>query len=424
MFIHAALYENIFLYRWRYFLQSNGSAKGSNATETDIFLQNFVRKSDDNLSLFNKFLIDELKYGKNRRIFYTKHSLSSNIHLKSLANVEQYLKDAQLSFSSFNNLNKEYPEDEELLFLELNTSFSTDRDVVNKIDMCFFKEIEGPEPTIPDQDRTILLNYIWIEIDLLDRAIYISCRPYPSDAMKKGYTMEDVYNETKEKLRSIFDLVFVDSMQHSKHTLYKIYDKFIQNAELPYRQQIERIEDNIFRTQTQILELLNIDMDSQMGRGIITRYKRLLEREMILNDLDTYNSYHTDRIALVKRIIVTDDTGANANVLSGEEAGLDVAKIYLDIKETIEEVQKLDKLWVNWFIEDDGTFQTAEASSEQISFFEEEEEQFDEKGKIYTLKTRFTCYNSYVEIAFLDKQSITKEVQEYVLSKFREFEKT
>lgn len=424
MLVHEAIYENIFLYRIRHFLSSNGSSKGSNELETKQFLQTFIAKSDRNLQLFENFLEDELKYGKNRRIFYTKHSLSSNINLKSLANVEEYLKQANLPFTPFSNLLKENPKDDELLVLKFDTSLSNHRIKINKIEMCFFKEIEGAEPNIPDQETPILQNYIWIDIDLLDRAIYISVRPYPSEAMKKGYTIEHVYEDVKVSLNSIFELNFLDNMQHSKHTLFKIYDKFIQNAELPYRQQIDKINDSIHSTQNKILEMLNIDPDSDMGKGVVSRYKRLLEREMILNDLDTYNSYHTDRIALVKRIVVTDDTGANANLLSGDESGLDVAKIYLDIKETIEEIQKLDKLWINWFIEDDGTFQvTEDPPTEQMSFLEELEFKVEEVRKICAIRTRFTCYNSYVEIAFLDKQSISKEVQEYVLSKFREFEK-
>lgn len=202
-------------------------------------------------------------------------------------------------------------------------------------------------------------------------------------------------------------------MESSKETFYKMYKEFITSAELPYRESVEKLDTDISEANMDILEQLGIGSDTDLFKSIILRYKRMLERMLIIEDLDTYNTYntyHDNREAVVERIALIDSSGATANVLSGDEDGLDVATIYFDIRDTIDEIQQLNKVWVKWFIE--------QHISQQISLFPEEG--IEEYVNCYS--TRFECFKDYAMITFLKDQFVSKEVQDYVFSRFREFE--
>lgn len=158
---------------------------------------------------------------------------------------------------------------------------------------------------------------------------------------------------------------------------------------------------------------------------------RLIERNLIINDIHNYLRYHIDRAGVIDRISLTDLSGASANVLSGDSDGLDVANIYFDIRETIDEIKKLDKVWIKWF---SGQIISSSALQvqQQLELFEveelEESEEEPEQSTLLedeesnTIITRLEVNKDYVVINFLKKYWISKEVQDYVLSIIKEFE--
>lgn len=413
--------ENIFKYRFQNYLIKNKLTKGGNSVTVVSRIAEYIKPEQLKLE-FLEFLKEELKYGKNKRIYYTKILLSSITFLRSQNNVEQALQANNVNVSNFNNLLKEDPDDNEILYL--NTSSTKDAQV-NNIELCIFKEIEPAEHL---DSSNPLTNYVWIDINIPERSLIIRARPYPLPSMVKGFSTNTLYNDILKQLYSLFKIQTADNVEFAKKVFYEMYKEFIVSAELPYREEIEDMETMISESQEPILQALGIDFTSEIGQQIVTRYKRLLERMLIINDIDNYNSYHEDRIAVVERIAITDDTGANANVLSGDEDGLDVTRLYFDIRETIDEIQKLDKVWIKWFHQTE--VGEEEEMVEQIEMFPDEvlEELEEHHMSIEDIdmnaySTRFTCFKKHIEINFLVKQSVEKEVQDYVLSQFKAFER-
>lgn len=413
--IPESVKDNIFRYRFQYFLKE---IRKPYSDPLPVLIQRIEELINDNIEIrtkFNDFLVTELSNGKNRQMFLSRFDINNLAVLKNIASVQSNLAASGLPFENFNNFLKDDLDDEELVYLNIERSPENNENI-DKIQMCFYKEFEPSEDYIGK--REFFTDYIWVEILTNEQLILIKIRPHTKQYLPNFHTSRRSHEAIFNKLKGIFPLTIVD-MNYAKEVFYIIFKELTESAEQPYREQILENEDQIDKLQENILTSLGITDENDIS-DIKTRYIRLLERTLIISDLDNYQSYHENRIGIVERIALTDLSGASANVLSGDSDGLDVADFYFDIRETIDNMQKLDKLWVKWFL---SSLHTKEDTQIEISEDEiDEEEDIVIKDEESAIITRFEVYKEYVIINFLKKLFVNKEVQDYVLSRFIEFE--
>jgi hypothetical protein len=410
--IPESIKENIFAYRFKNFLQSAGKRYSGTLEQLKERVEANLGDEDFRLR-FLEFLKNELSNGKNRQIYISKFEIS-NLHvLRNVNSVQSNLAASGLPFENFNNLLKDDLEHEELVLLNVEAD-NEYPNKVKKIEMCFYKEIQPSE----DFKKDKFTDYVWVEINPENQTILIKIRPHTQQYLKNFHTSKKTYEEIFEKLKETFPLTMID-MRYAKEVFYTIFKELTEIAEQPYREVIDPFTDLINNFQNELLPQVGITKPEDIS-VIATRYKRLLERSLIINDIDNYLGYHTSRKGIVERIALTDLSGASANVLSGDQDGLDVANIYFDIRETIDEMKKLDKLWVKWFLYEENI------SDEQIELFDGEELEEEESQPVYedgnTIVARFEVTKEYIIINFMKKLWVSKEVQDYVLSTFNEFE--
>lgn len=399
--LSQSIQDNIFKYRLQHFLSQHNQTKSGNTNEIKERIQNLLESSRYRES-FEQFLKQEFKYGKNKQIFYTHLSLSDVTILRDIDKIIHLLALKEIFVTSFNNLLKLEPVDNDILYLDIISNNNR----IQNIEMCIYKEIASSS----EESDEILTNYVWIELNIQDR--YLNVRLRPQINMADRLTPRRLYLQVLEQLREIFKVIIITRMGNSEETLYKMYKEYITRSELPYRELVENMSSDIIQANKSILSSLQIPENSELFNQIIGRYKRLIERMLIVEDLENYNTCHNDREALVERIAVADDSGATANVLSGDQDGLDVATIYFDIRETIDSLGRLKKLWIKWFIR--------EQVEEQISIFPEESE--ETRFNFHSYSTKIECFPTFILISFMKEQYIDEKISEYVFSCFRRFE--
>lgn len=400
MKISESIIDNILKYSFTAFLKNLKLSSSGNKAEIIERIENSL-STEPIKKAFSDFLIKELKYGKNKQLFYCHLDIKNQTLLKNKHHVQQQLALHNIPRESFNNLLKEDPINDEILFLKLDRS-EENKSNIGIIEFCIYKEIETN-----NSNTNLLSNYVWIELNLDENFMLIRVRPQQN--MINFYTTRSLCEEITDRIQSLFDVSFKVNMLATKETLYKMYKEFILKAELPYHETIEAISNEIEESQKEILLKLNIVEDSAIAKNILFRYKKLLERILILEDFDTYSTETEERSAIVERLSMSDRTGASANILPGDEDGLEVATIYNDVRDTIDEIMMLNKVWIKWFY-------TQPDLSKQLTMFD------NEPINISQYKTRIEVFDKYLILTFLKDQYIEKEVQDFVFDSFRKFE--
>ena len=416
--IPESIKENIFTYRFKNFLKVCGRPYSGTRAQLIERIENNLNEVNFR-NKFIDFIIEELSNGKNRQMFLSRFEIVNLAVLNNLMSVQSNLAAAGLPFENFNNFLSDKIDDKEMIYLNIEKEeyeHDPSIDKVKKIEMCFYKEIVPSEELVNIDKFT---DFVWVEIHPPEQLILFKIRPHNQQYLTNYYTSKKTYEEIFTILKEVFPLKIIN-MEYAKGVFFTIFKELTEIAEQPYREKIAAQNDLINNFQAEILPLIGIN-DPEIIKDVSIRYKRLLERNLIVNDIDNYLSYHNNRKGIVDRISLTDLSGASANVLSGDSDGLDVADIYFDIRETIEGMKKLDKLWVKWFLFERAVQET------QIELFEGEDLegnfqassiQEDER----TFQTRFEVTKEYIIINFVKRHWVSKEVQNHVLSTFIEFE--
>lgn len=413
--IPDSIKENIYAYRLSHFLKLCGRTYSGN--KQDLIQRIEVNLTEDNFrGKFLEFLAEELSNGRNRQMFISKFELSNLAVLRNNNSVKANLAAGNFPNLPFNNLLKEELNDGEMVFLHIEND-PTDSNKVLKIKMCFYKEIIPSDQY--NGDREIFQDYVWIDILTEEQLILLKIRPHTRQYLTNLHTSKKTYEDVFSSLKGIFPLTIIN-MEYTKQVLYTIFKDLTELAEQPYRESIQQHIDKADDFHTQFLPLLGIQKEEDI-QEIKTRYSRLIERTLIVNDIENYLTYHSNRIGIVERIALKDLSGASANVLSGDSDGLDVADFYFDIRETIDNMKKLDKLWVKWFLYTDH-LSVSDAQIELLPEEDDEEVDIQSVDEEHTIVTRFEVTKDYVIINFMKKPFVSKEVQDYVLSRFNEFE--
>lgn len=388
--------ENIFQYRFVELLRNNGKPFSGRPTVWERIDQ-AVHGDETFREKLESFVVDEISNGKNRQIFLCNFSIESLGILSNYRSLQSNLAAKGLPHENINRLLEHDIQDGELVFLNVETE-SDNPNKVTKISLSFYKEIlvEDIDSQGNHQEKSNT-NYIWIDIYPGKRYLQIKVKPYSNYYivnMEKSLKIFDYYYEY---LKSTFEIVF-EEMLETKNTLYNIFTVLTEKAEAPYRKEIDSRGKEIEEMVSNLAELVGLK-NYHKPVDLTNRVSRLVERSLILNDLLNYKGYDKGKIGIVERIDFSDQSGARVNALSGDD-GIEVADIYFDTRETIEELKSLNKIWVKWFIP------IASETGEEIQQY----------------STRIEVFNKRVILHFLTDQSVPKEVQEHVLSLFRKFE--
>jgi hypothetical protein len=236
---------------------------------------------------------------------------------------------------------------------------------------------------------------VWVEIIPDAKKIYIKTRQRSGNVWTNNARIKELYEEVSTIVRETFDLA-PKSTEGVKNILYKMFKDLTDTAEQPFRDSVVPFHTEISTFAEEMAEKVGL-RSSYDPVDLPHRLTRLLERALIQQDFHIYEGFFEGKRGIVNRIYFSDATGASVNARSSEvEEGIAVADIYFDTKESIEKLQKFDKIWITWF--------------------------YKEVGKpLERIETKFEVAKEHFTIHFLYAYT-TKEMQDHVLSNFKYFE--
>ncbi|QQE78099.1 hypothetical protein [Alicyclobacillus sp. SO9] len=392
--IPDSIKENIFKYRFVELLRRHKKPFSGKPSIWER-LEQAVNDDDNFYGALQQFIVDEISNGKNRQVFWCDISIESLNILSNYSMLQSNLAAQNLPLENFNSFLSSNTPTGNMVYLNIERD-SSNTNKVHQISFCYLQDSvaqinddDGVEMTVP--------GYVWIDIFPDARYLQIKVRPYSYNYIVNLEESKKVFDHYWEFLRKTFEIVYTD-MSDTKLTLYEIFKELTEKAEAPFRRAVEEKEPRISAAMLDIakeLELENISTPVDLTN----RVSRLFERALILNDLKQYKGYNQGKLGIVDRIDFSDQSGARVNALSGEQ-GMEVADIYFDTRETLDELKMLNKLWVTWFRPT------------------KDEEGYDDIDRI---ETRLEVYDNRIVFYFLNTQHAPKEVQDYVLSVFRKF---
>ena len=411
--IPEGIKENIFQYRFGQLLKKHGKPFSGKPTVYERIKQ--AVDSDENfIEVLNQFVVDEIANGKNRQIIMCSFSIESLAILSSYQAVQTNLALKNLPTENFNKLLDPSVTSDEMVYLNIQTE-ETNPQKVNKISMAFQKEsiVEVPNADGDVTEKTFI-DYVWIDIFTEQRYLQIKIRPYTNNYMVNMEKSTKVFEKYWNILKHTFQIVYTE-MSETKGTLYNIFKELTDKAEAPYRDKVESVMADIDQKAKELSGMVGL-RNYYQPVDIPNRIARLFERALILSDLVNYKGYDRGKVGIVDRIDFSDQSGARVNALSGDE-GIEVADIYFDTRETLDELQQLNKLWLRWFLPSEITAKNRIQSDVEDGLLQEPLE-----SDVDQVETRLEVFNNRVVIQFLSLQCVPKEVQDYVLSMFRKFE--
>lgn len=352
------------------------------------------------LERFEEFIADEISHGKSRTLFvsYVDPRLVRRLISETFV-VTSLNEQGGCGTSDFNDLRNSVDPDESwcLCYRKVSTRLQ----VVEKIDLCFVKATMVDFTIQTDDGEQIQkrqqTEYTWSVIYPQQEKIIIKVWNRQGNAYETMGKSRILHDEVLEMVCNIFGLTISRKVIDTKAILYKMFKDLTETAEKPFREQVDGIATQINQFAVACAQQLGLPGASN-PINLPLRLHRLLERALIQHDLDGYKSFFDGKRGVVDRIAFSDPTGAFVNARSGEfQEGIEVADIYFDTRDTIEELKMLDKLWVSWFQLCPGAM-------------------FPER-----IETKVEVCKDYYIIQFLYAYT-TREVEEHVLSNFRYYE--
>lgn len=391
-YLSEGIKDSIFKYRFKDFLKEIQKPYSGNIFER---VEQAITLEPSLEQRLEDFIIDEVSNGKNRQTFWCDFSVESLRILGDVDKIKSRLREKGYPSENFCNLLKEEQMSGEMVYLNIleNEDGSS---MPSKISISFMNKYDTELETEDGVSSQTTFNYVWIDIFPEQQYLLIKHRPYTNQYFANFHHSNRIFDLYHNLLKDIFGITYLN-MEESKHVLYNMFKVLTDRAEASYRMAVNAVEDEVIIKSQELAQLVNItDLSSPVD--ITNRISRLLERALILSDIDNYMAYDPDKLGIVERIDFSDQSGAKVNALSQEE-GIEIADIYFDTRETLDELKQLNKLWVRWF-------------------FRKPEEIPNETEQI---ETKLEVYNDRVIIIFLGVKNAPKEVQEYVLSLFKQF---
>lgn len=355
---------------------------------------------------FKLFLCEEAKYTVNRIVVTTPIKITSTSPLFDTNTFEEAFPE----YAEYNNiinfddnmLDRYYREDplQYIQFLEEKQQQNGQITIISKAFVK--KKIQVKTITTDDDTDTIttpFLDFVWIDVFPQKNYYRIHFSEGISSITNNGQlTSEQIYDYFSNKIETLFKIS--TTMPSAEHVLYKIYKDLTNTAESPYVNRIANFNSKIDSFVSEISEDINYSDENIDGIDLNIRVKKLLERAIIQQDFQTYVETTHNREGFIDKFQYQDSTGGRV-LASSNDASFDMSKhdIYFDTKETININKMLNTLWVRWF----------------------RNEFIDEANITTQIKVRYEAHPRYYVTHFLFSH-VSKEVCEYVLPKFDEYE--
>lgn len=350
-----------------------------------------INSADSSLTVedVDQFLAEEISHGRNRMLFLSSFPAMHVQQLKNLEYVKKCLKEAGFDNDKINNLRTVYESDKALLSF---FDYVIVGNEVTQISLCFTKRI-----TEEDQEEECAtrgqVDYIWVEIFPLEQRIIIKVWARSNNILENQAESREIYDEISFMVRELFNLAPRD-VSWQKATLYNIFRSLTQKAEDPFKKDVVSIKSQVDKLVEACTERLKIQ-SGLLSFDLSYRISRLFERALIEQNYDLYRKYSDGKRGYVDRIAFSDASGAFVRARSAANKGIEMADIYFDTRDTIEQLKMLDKLWVSWF--------------------------YKPADNVEIIKTRIEVFKEHYIINF-DRTYTTKEVEQHVLSNFKWFE--
>ncbi|MGG0188247.1 hypothetical protein [Bacillus rhizoplanae] len=399
--------DSILQYRFTDLLKKHKKPFSGNATVWER-LEQAVDSDESFKEHFNQFIIDEISNGKNRQVFICNFSIESLAIISNYSSLKAKLSAQGLPVENINRLLDKDVEDGEMVYFNVETD-TRNADKVIKISIAFLNEVPVEVEIEGTTVVKTLSNYVWIDILPEKKYLKIKVRPICANYMMNLEGSKRVFDYYWDFLKNKLGIVFTD-MSETKNTLYSMFKELTEKAEAPYTKKVNSIVPEIDKQVSKLANSIGLT-NHKDPVDVSNRLARLIERALILSDLKSYKGYNVGKIGIVDRIDFSDQSGARVNALSGDE-GIEVADIYFDTRETLDELKQLNKIWISWFV-----------PAEKFSLINETGDKKSQSApKIEKIETRIEVMSNRVAVFFLNEQSVPKEVQDHVLSLFREFE--
>lgn len=304
----------------------------------------------------NDFIADEISHGRNRMLFISEMPEQVAKQLNDEGYVRDCLLNYNYPFQDFNDLrSSDVQESIKLVYLLVTKQ----GDIVTRIALCFARSMDIEVETQDEEGEVVLtqkqiIDYYWVDLKIMDCRIIIKLRS------RGGFSEYNNINELRSEIYNLIAEVFSIApvtMHYTTNTIYKIYKELTVAAELPFREAVATLAEKI----RSFSEECSAEIGIQNHEGSINlphRISRLFERALIHGDFLRYQAYADNKIGIISRIAFSDETGARVNARSGDADGIEMADIYFDTRDTIDLLQNVERIWVNWFIDRDTKVET------------------------------------------------------------------
>lgn len=386
------------------FLKQQGLFSYDNKNLNDKLDYLFENMSDSINDQFKLFLCEEAKYTVNRIVVTTPIKITSASPLFDTEKFEEtfpeYTEYNEITNLTDNQLNKHFHQEpfEYLQFLEEKKQQDGQITLISK---AFVKKKVQVKTIVTDGEtdtiNTPYLDFVWI--DVFPQKNYYRIHFSESLSHTEGQlTFEQIYETFSKMIETQFKITAV--MHSAQHVLYKIYKDLTNTAESPYVNRIANFHSKIDSFVSDISEDIEYSDENIDGIDLNTRVKKLLERAIIQQDFKSYVETTSNREGFIDKFQYQDSTGGRV-LASSNDASFDMSKhdIYFDTKETIDINKMLNTLWVRWF----------------------KDEIINTVPTINRIKIRYETHPRYYVTHFLFSH-VSKEVCEYVLPKFDQYE--
>lgn len=342
-------------------------------------------------AVVDSFIAEEISHGRNKTLFISSFPSAHANQLKKIEYVKSCLTRCGYTNERFNNLRTVTQSEETLLSF---CDYKLEGGLVKQVSLCFTKNVVKDEV---DEELAFKgkIEYIWVEILPFEQRLITKVWLRSNNSLENQQEGREIYDEISLLVREMFSLAPVD-VSWQKSTLYKIFESLTRTAERPYREKVSLIRTSIDELVGKCSEQLGINTN-QLSIDLPYRIVRLFERSLIEQDYESYKEFSKGKLGYIERIFFSDSTGASVRARSAANKGLEMADIYFDTRDTIEQLKNLSKIWVTWFYKD------------------------GQDATVDKVDTRIEVFKEHFIIHFT-RTYTTKEVEQFVLSNFRQFE--
>ncbi|TVX92555.1 hypothetical protein [Paenibacillus agilis] len=412
--------------QFRFFAKNNQIQHQGNKNNLLRNITLSVNEGQVNEEVVREFFREQLWYGKNKHNFYIELDSESLETFKYKESIDEYLTSRGLG--QFNNIDTiHFPESITLSRFEYEVD-QFDSSTISKIYVGFIEKNYIQKLGNGTAMFTPVNTYVCCEIDLVTNTLLLRIRS--RSQLKNNQNVEDkaisvnsIAKQYMDLISSDFGLLYLDSgSEEIKNKMYKIEKELTNFIEL---QILPKVLEHINLISDFTKEIANkLELKSNQDPiNLVERIVGLLERGLIVQNEGVVERYFEGKLGYVSKFDFRDDRGGRIQARTEQRRKpIQTSDIFFDTKETINEVQLLDSIWIIWFKELDTAIDEplleAEYSVEDNEV-EIVEDTIEDQKKVARIDTRINAFKGFYKIEF--KRYLLKEEYNHVLSLINSF---